>query len=137
MIIRTTDCILTADVSRVAKCGGNVRIKVDHEITLFGKPIVAVFDLLRDPLPEVVTAEGIDDIDDPLPWQLIHISLFWQVKLELVRTLAVLKDRGDGQRFVHGHVQMLCVLRFDDYRYVGEEQVNLLFFSPRTISLRK
>ena len=137
MVIRTTDRILTADVSRVAKCGGNVGIKVDHEITLFSKPIVAVFDLLRDPLPEVVTAEGIDDIDHPLPRQLMHISLFWQVKLELVRTLAVLKDRGDGQRFVHGHVQMLCVLRFDDYRYVGEEQVNLLFFSPRTISLRK
>ena len=114
VVIRTTDRILTADVSRVAKCGGNVRIKVDHEITLFGKPVVAVFDLLRDPLPEVVTAEGIDDIDDPLPRQFMHISLFWQVKLEVVRTLAVLKDRGDSQSVVHGYVQVLCILRLED-----------------------
>ena len=108
--------VLTADVRRAAERGGNVRVKVDHEVPLLGKPFVTVLDLLRDPLPKVVAAEGIDDVDNPLPRQFVHVSLFWQVKSELIRPLAVLKDGVDGQGLVHGHVEMLGVLGFDDYR---------------------
>ena len=109
--------VLTADIRRAAERGGNVRVKVDHEVPLLGKPFVTVLDLLRDPLPKVVAAEGIDDVDDPLPRQLGHVSLFRQVTLELLRTLAELKDGGDGQRLVHGHVQVLGVLALEDYRH--------------------
>ena len=52
----TADNSLTADVGRVGKCRGNIRIEVDHQVTLLRKLFVTVFDLLGDPLSEVVAA---------------------------------------------------------------------------------
>ena len=46
--------ILTADISRVAKCSSNLWIQLDHEVTLLCKLIIAIFHLLRDPLSKVV-----------------------------------------------------------------------------------
>ena len=109
--------VLTADVRRAAERGGDVRVQVDHEVPLLGKLVVAVLHLLRDPLPEVVAAQGIDDVDDPLPRQLGHVSLVGQVQSELLRLSAVLKDGLDGERLVHGHVEMLCALGLEDYRW--------------------
>ena len=57
MAVETTDCVLTADVCRPGKRGSNIRIEVDHEVTLLSKPFIAVFDLLGDPLPEFVAAQ--------------------------------------------------------------------------------
>ena len=71
--------VLTADISRVAKCSSNLWIQVDHEVTLLCKLIIAIFHLLRDPFSKVVTAKRINHVDDPLPRLLRYISLFWQV----------------------------------------------------------
>ena len=108
--------VLTADIRRVAERGSNIRVEIDHEITLLGQPFITVFHLLRDPLPEAVAAEGVDDIDDPLPWQLMHILLFWQVQLERFIALTVPKDGVDSQSLVHGYMEMLCLLGLEAYR---------------------
>ena len=108
-----TNHVLTADVRRVPECGSDIRVQIDHEVTLLSQLFITVFDLLRDPLPEAVAAEGVDDIDDPLPRQLMHILLFWQVQPELFIALTVPKDGVDSQSLVHGHVQVLCLLRLE------------------------
>ena len=69
--------VLTANVSRVAKCSSNLWIQVDHEVTLLCKLIIAIFYLLRDPLSKVVTTQRINHVDDPLPRQFCYISLIW------------------------------------------------------------
>ena len=79
MVLLTADDSLTADVGRVGKGCGNLWIEVDHKVTLLRKLLVAVFDLLRDPLSEVVAEQRIDHINDPLPWQLDDISFLRQV----------------------------------------------------------
>ena len=79
MVLLTADDSLTADVGRVGKRCGNLWIEVDHKVTLLRKLLVAVFDLLRDPLSEVVAEQRIDHINDPLPRQLDDISLLRQV----------------------------------------------------------
>ena len=48
--------VLTADVSGVAKCCGNLWVHRDHEVTLLCKRIIAILHLLRHPLSKAVTA---------------------------------------------------------------------------------
>ena len=55
VVVRTTDRILTTDVGRAAKRCSNLRIQIDHEVSLFCKLVVSIFHLLRDPLSEFVT----------------------------------------------------------------------------------
>ena len=129
--------VLTADVGGVAKRRSNLWVHCDHEVTLLRKRIIAIFHLLRDPLSKAVTAERIDHIYDQLPRQFGYISFIWQEQLEPLRLSTKGKDGIDGESLVHGHVQVLCTLGFEDYRHVGERLGYLLFFSPRTISLRK
>ena len=69
--------VLTADVSRVAKCSSNLWIQLDHEVTLLCKLIIAIFHLLRYPLSKVVATQRIDHVYDPLPRQFCYISLIW------------------------------------------------------------
>ena len=128
---------LTANVGRATECCSDLWVEVYHEITFLCYPVVTVLDLLRDPLSKVVAAQGVDDVDNPQPRQLDHISLIGTVLLQLLRLLPVIEDSVDGKRLVHRDVQVLCVLRLEDYRCVGYGEDYLLFFSPRTISLRK
>ena len=128
---------LTADVGRATKRCCDLWVKVYHEVTFLSNHVITILDLLRDPLSEFVTTQGIDHVYDPLSRQLGHITLIRQVLLQLLTSLPVIEDGVDGERLVHGDVQVLCVLRLEDYRCVGYGEKHLLFFSPRTISLRK
>ena len=112
--------VLTADVGRVSKRCSNLWVHRDHEVSLLCKRIIAILHLLRHPLSKAVTAERIDQIYDPLPWQFGYISYIWQKQLEPFRLSTKVKDGIDGESLVHGHVQMLYTLRFEDYRHVGE-----------------
>ena len=129
--------ILTADIDGAAKSCSYLRVELDHEVALLRDLLVAILDLLGDPRTELVANDGVDQVDDPLPRQLGHVSLVWQVLLDLPELAAVLEDRRDAERLVHGYVQVPRVLRLDDYKHVCDDEGYLLFFSPRTISFRK
>ena len=68
------DKTLTADVERAAECCCNLGIKLNHKILLLCKLLVAALDLLGDPLPQVVTNDGVDHVDDPLSRKLGYVS---------------------------------------------------------------
>lgn len=63
-----SECKLTTDVVRATKGGGDFGIELNHEIVLFSEVIVAVLDLIGNPLSEVVSNNRIYHVDDPLPW---------------------------------------------------------------------
>ena len=72
---------LTADIGRATKCCCNLWVKVYHEVTLLSNLVIAILNLLRDPLSEVVTTQGVDHVNDPLSRQLGYITLIRQVLL--------------------------------------------------------
>ena len=54
---------------------------------LGGDLVVALSDLLLNPLVELVTNDGVDHVGKPAPRDLMQVSLFWEVlvKLRVVR----------------------------------------------------
>ena len=128
---------LTADVDRFTERSCDLWVKVDHEVAFLCNLFIAILDLLRDPLSEVVTSKRVDHVDDPLTRKLGHVALFRKVMLDLLDSASVREDGVDSESLVHGNMQVLRILRFYNYRNVGEVAGYLLFFSPRTISLRK
>ena len=128
---------LTADVERAAECSCNLGVKLNHEFLLLCKLLIATLDLLRDPLPQVVTNDRVDHIDDPLSWKLGDVSFVGHVVLDLVYLHAKLKDALDRESQVARHMQVFRRFSFYDYNNVKETKVHLLFFCPLTMSLRK
>ena len=129
--------ILTANVDGAAECCSNLWVEFNHEITFIRNLIIAFLALSRYPFAELITNERVDHVDDPLAWQFIEVSFFGQVLLDLLKLVAVRDNLCAAERIVHWHMQVLRILRFDNYTYVGEADRYLLFFSPRTMSLRK
>ena len=50
---------------------------------LRGDPVVALSDLLLNPLVELVTNDGVDHVGKPAARDLMQVSLFWEVLVEL------------------------------------------------------
>ena len=50
---------------------------------LRGDPVIALSDLLLNPLAELVTNDGVDHVGKPAPRDLMQVSLFWEVLVEL------------------------------------------------------
>ena len=50
---------------------------------LRGDPIVALADLLLDPLVELVADDRVDHVGEPAPRDLWQVSLLWEVLIEL------------------------------------------------------
>ena len=109
---------LTADVERAAESSCDLGVKLNHEILLLCKLLVAALDLLRDPLPQVVTNDRVDHIDDPLSRKLGDVSFVGHVVLDLVNLHAKLKDALDRKPQVAGHVQVLRRLGLNDYNNI-------------------
>ena len=80
---------LTADVYRVTKCGSNIRVELNHKVSLLSNSIVSIFNLLRDPCSEVVASKRIDHVDQPLARKLGYISLVRQVLFDLLDLAAI------------------------------------------------
>ena len=121
----------------MAKCCSNLWIQVDHEVTFLCKLIITILDLLTDPLSEIIGTQRVYHVDKPLPRQLGHISFVRKIVFDLIKPSSIFENGIDGEAAVHGHMQVLCIFRLDNYNYVRECERHLLFLSPRTMSLRK
>ena len=72
-------CELTADIHGVAEGSGNLRIELDHEVVLLGEVHVAASDHIGDPKSELLSDEGVDHVDDPLPRQPRDVAVVREV----------------------------------------------------------
>ena len=133
----TNDKVLTADVERAAERRRDLRVELDHELLLLCKLFVATLDLLRDPLPQVFTNNGVNHVDDPLSRKLGDVASVGHVVLDLLHPQAEVKDALDRESQVAGDVQVLRRLGLDNYRDVKDMEMHLLFLCPLTMSLRK
>ena len=89
-------CELTADIDGVAEGSGNLRIELDHEVVLLGKVHVAASDHIGDPKSEVLTNEGVDNVDDPLPRQPRDVTFVREVGDNFLVLASLLENVIDG-----------------------------------------
>ena len=85
------NAVPTAYVHGVAECSSNLWVKFDHEITFVRDLIVTSLYKLRYPHTEIISDDGVDDIDDPLSWKLDSVSLVWHMLFDFVDLQSVLK----------------------------------------------
>ena len=104
---------LTTDVNTAVKSFGNLGIHVDQEVLLLGKLLVAIGNLRFDPGTEWFTNDGVDDVDEPLPWDLMHVTVFREVIIDQGNLPSLLKDANYVEIFVLRSVENLDVVAFD------------------------
>ena len=125
---------LTADVDRAAEGLGDLGVELNHEVSLVRELVVALLDCLGDPLPERLPDHRVDHINDPLPWQLTHVTLVGQVRRDLFVRPCLLEDVLDREPGIERDVEVLGCLRFNDYRE-GQRKRRLLtaFLAPHQV----
>ena len=101
---------LTADVDRAAEGLGDLRVELNHEVSLVRELSVALLDCLGDPLPERLSDHRVYHINDPLPRQLTHVTLVGQVRRDLFVRPALLEDVLDREAGVERDVEVLGCL---------------------------
>ena len=99
--------VLTADVDRAAEGLGDLRVELNHEVSLVRELVVALLDCRGDPLPERLADDRVDHVDDPLPRQLSQVALVGQVRRDLFEGPALLEDVLDREAGVERDVQVL------------------------------
>ena len=88
---------LTTNVHAVVKSSGDRRIHVDQQVLLLGQLVVAGGDLRLDPGAELLTDDGVGDVDEPLPWDLVHVTVFREVVVDQGDLPGFLKDPSDAK----------------------------------------
>ena len=73
---------LTADIHTAVKSLCNFRIHIDQKVLLLGKLLVAIGDLCLDPSAELFTNDGVGNVDEPLTWNLVHVTVFGKVVVD-------------------------------------------------------
>ena len=82
---------------------------------LRGDPVVALSDLLLNPLVEPVADDGVDHIGKPGPRDLRQVSLFWEVLVELGVVGPDVEQVLGGKPVVVGQIDHLASGLFDNY----------------------
>ena len=76
--------------------------------------IIAIFDEFADPCGEWFSDDSIDHVYDPLSWQTMDVSVFWEVLVDLLNLPSKLQNRLNLQSLVHWNVEDLDVFGFDN-----------------------
>ena len=128
---------LTADVHRVMKGSCDFRIHVDEQVLLFGKLVVAGCNLCFDPGAELLTNDGVGDIDEPLPWDLVHVTIFRKVVVNKGDLPGSLEDASNAEILVLRSVEDLDVVALDATPTWLTNKDTYYLRLPVTRSLRK
>ena len=104
---------LTAHVVAGIESLGDDRVGGDHHLMLGVHLVVAFEDSIPDPSLEWLPDDGGADIDEPLPRDLGHVDIIWEVPLHLRVALAEVEDLLDRQGFVVGHIEGLDVVHVE------------------------
>ena len=80
---------------------------MDHEVSLHGHLGVAVLNLLRDPVLEILTDDSGNYIYKPLLGYMLDIFWIWKISVHLVEPARPVEYLLDAQVLVLGHVERL------------------------------
>ena len=99
----------------------NLGVDVDQLVVLDEDALVALVDLLADPVGEDGPEQRVADVGDPLPRQLQVLLIVWQI----VVNNAVRSDKGcditDRQAFILRHGYPSHVFAFDPLFIAGDQ----------------
>jgi len=99
--------VLTGDVGGGGKLLGHFGVHRDHELSFLRHLGIALFDLVGDPVLELLAGHCSHNVDDPLLWRLGQVNWVGQV-LDYVRVvLNLFHDLLDGQALVLGDMEVL------------------------------
>ena len=88
-------------------------------------------------MPEVITDNCVNDIDNPLSRELPNITLIRHMMTNLVVGHSLSKDILNREAIIEWNMQMLGHIRFEDYISVRNKKENLQLLTPLIKSLRK
>ena len=97
---------LTAYVGARVELGHHLRVHRDHDLLLLGHEGVPVFDLLGDPLLEVLTYDGRANVHDPLLGDLRQVGRVGEVQVDLRVLADESKDLFERQVLVFRHLKI-------------------------------
>ena len=105
--------VLTADGGALGEDGGDLRVHVDHHVLVGLDLVVALPHLGLDPLGEGLADDGVDEVRDVLPRQLLHLLLDGEVPSQLRIRAGKCLDVLDGEAFELRHVDVLRLVAAD------------------------
>ena len=128
---------LTTNVERIFEGFCYLRIKFNYQVVLWSNSAISFSDHIRDPLPEIITDNCVNDIDNPLSRELPNITLIRHMMTNLLVGHSLSKDILNREAIIEWNMQMLGHIRFDDYISVRNKKENLQLLTPLIKSLRK
>ena len=93
--------------------------------------------LLLDPVTERLTYDGVSDIDKPLAWNFVHISIFREVRIDLFSLSRLFQNTDNIQRLILRNVKHFHRVAVDATQELTMKIVTYNFLLPDTKSLRK
>ena len=106
---------LTAYIERALEGFSYLRIKFNDQVVLGSNSAVAIFDDLRDPFPEIVTDDCVNDIYNPLSWKPTNIALVRHMGAYLLESHSLRQDILNWETLIKWNMQMFGFIRFDNY----------------------
>ena len=104
---------LTAHMSAGIELGFHHRIYVDHHVPLVRHLVVALLDLVIDPVLEGLPGDGRDHVHHPLLRSMLHVRDIGQIVGNLRVLFGPLQDLLDGQVLVLWNVQGLDIVNMN------------------------
>ena len=91
---------LTGDVHRVVEGFGNFRVHLDEELLLLGKLLVPRDYFSLHPFGEWLAYHSVNDVDQPLARDLVHVAVFWEVAGNKRVLFCPLKDANNTETLI-------------------------------------
>ena len=117
--------VLTAHHRAGLECPSDGGVHVQQQIMFYRQLVVAIAYLLPDPTLEVLSDQGVDQVDDPLTRQSAHIAISWEVVLHHRVLDTGLQNLLDCEPFVVRYVDVLRLGLLDDYNN-GQQRWQIL-----------
>ena len=106
--------LLTRDRSGLVENCCNLRIHLDHVVALHSNPLVTSVDLGIDPVLKVLTDDGIDDVCQVGPAELLYLLAGRQGPFYLLVVLSKVEDVLDGEPLELRNIYDFHVVTVDD-----------------------
>ena len=86
---------------------GNLRVHFNQKVSLLSELFISNFYFSPDPLAEALPYDCIDNIDQPLPRNLVHVPVFREVVINLWRLPCLRENADNVQRLILRDIEHL------------------------------
>ena len=127
---------LTRDGICLLETSCDLWVHIDGQVGFFDELAVSSLDSLVDPLCKWLSDNRVDQVDQPLPWELLEVTGITQVLLQDWILLREGQYFFDAQPFILGAKDVFDIVAVDDYKIGYNILFNLHLREPSTKVLR-